>query len=68
MEAGKFLGFMLTSRGIKANPNKCREILDMTSPRTIKDVQQLTGRIVALSRFLSTSVKHCFPMFKILKK
>jgi hypothetical protein len=39
MEEGKFLGFMLTSRGIEANPEKCRAILDMTSPRTVKDVQ-----------------------------
>jgi hypothetical protein len=68
MEAGKFLGFMLTSHGIEANPDKFQEILDMTSPRTIKDVQQLTGRIAALSRFLPTSVKRCLPMFKILKK
>jgi hypothetical protein len=68
MEAGKFLGFMLTSRGIEANPNKCQAILDMTSPRTIKDVQQLTGRIAALSHFLPTSSKRCLPMFKILKK
>jgi hypothetical protein len=68
MEAGKFQGFMLTSRGIEANPDKCREILEMISPRTIKDVQQLTGRIAALSRFLPTSAKRCLPMFKILKK
>jgi hypothetical protein len=39
MEAGKFLGFMLTSRGIEVNLDKCRAIIDMTSPRTIKDVQ-----------------------------
>jgi hypothetical protein len=68
MEAGKFLGFMLTSRGIEANPDKCREILDMISPRTLKDVQQLMGRIVALSRFLPASGKSCLPMFSILKK
>ena len=68
MEAGKFLGFMLTSREIEANPDKCRAILDMSSPRTVKDVQQLTGRVAALSRFLPISAKRCLPMFKILKK
>ena len=31
--AGKFLGFMLTDRGIEANPDKCSAILDMRSPR-----------------------------------
>jgi hypothetical protein len=68
MEVGKFMGFMLTSRGIEANPDKCRTILEMESPRSVKDVQQLTGRIVALSQFLPASAKRCLPMFKILKK
>jgi hypothetical protein len=67
MEAGNFLGFMLTSRGIEGNPYKCREILDMASPRSVKDVQQLI-RIAALSNFLPASAKRCLPMFKILKK
>jgi hypothetical protein len=68
VEAGKFLGFMLTNRGIEANPDKCRAILDMSSPKTVKDVQQLTGRVAALSRFLPISAKRCLPMFKALKK
>jgi hypothetical protein len=56
MEAGKFLGFMLTSRGIEANPDKCWAMLDMTGPKKVKDVHQLTGRIAALSRFLQQNV------------
>ncbi|XP_019430743.1 PREDICTED: uncharacterized protein LOC109338065 [Lupinus angustifolius] len=50
VEAGKFLGFLLTSRGIEANPSKCQAIIDMRSPRTVKEVQQLNGRLAALSR------------------
>nr|XP_025617189.1 uncharacterized protein LOC112709521 [Arachis hypogaea] len=67
VQSGKFLGFMLTSRGIEANPEKCRAILDMTSPRTIKEVQRLTGRLAALSRFLPclASKSSCF--FQSLK-
>ncbi|MCI34583.1 gag-pol polyprotein, partial [Trifolium medium] len=53
VQAGKFLGFMLTNRGIEANPEKCQAIIDMRSPTSVKEVQQLTGRITALSRFLS---------------
>jgi hypothetical protein len=68
MEAGKFLGFMLTSRGIEANPDKCWAILDMISRKMVKDVQQLTGRIAALSHSLPASAKRCLPMFKALKK
>ncbi|XP_025637320.1 uncharacterized protein [Arachis hypogaea] len=52
VQGGKFLGFMLTSRGIEANPEKCEAILKMSSPKTIKEVQQLAGRVAALSRFL----------------
>ena len=36
---GKFLGFMVSQRGIEANQEKVRAILDMTSPKTIKEVQ-----------------------------
>ncbi|XP_015961083.1 uncharacterized protein LOC107485065 [Arachis duranensis] len=37
VQGGKFLGFLLTSRGIEANPDKCRVVLEMTSPKTIKE-------------------------------
>ncbi|RDY13816.1 hypothetical protein CR513_01210, partial [Mucuna pruriens] len=39
VQAGKFLGFMLIERGIEANPEKCQAIINMRSPRTIKEVQ-----------------------------
>ena len=48
VEAGKFLGFLLTERGIEANPDKCAAILAMRSPATMKEVQQLTGRPLCL--------------------
>ena len=40
---GKFLGFMVSHRGIEANPEKIKAILDMKSPQSIKEVQSLTG-------------------------
>ncbi|XP_068486823.1 uncharacterized protein [Phaseolus vulgaris] len=49
VEAGKFLGFMLTERGIEANPDKCAAIISMRSLTSVKEVQQLTGRMAALS-------------------
>ncbi|RDX69757.1 hypothetical protein CR513_51089, partial [Mucuna pruriens] len=52
--AGKFLGFMLTERGIESNPDKCQGIIDMRSPQDIKEVQQLMGKITALSRDYTT--------------
>lgn len=48
---GKFQGLMLSQRGIKANPDKIKAILDMKPPRTTKEMQKLTGRIAALESF-----------------
>jgi hypothetical protein len=67
VEAGKFLGFMLTRRGIEVNPDNCSVVLNMQSPRTIKEVQQLTGRIVALPRFLPAPAWKCLPFFRTLR-
>jgi len=52
VDRGKFLGFMLTQRGIEVNPKKCKAIIEMRSPTTIKEVQRLIGRLTAISRFL----------------
>nr|KYP63684.1 hypothetical protein KK1_018263 [Cajanus cajan] len=41
VQGGKFLGFMITSRGIEANPEKCKAIIQMQSPQTVKEVQRL---------------------------
>ncbi|XP_072071627.1 uncharacterized protein [Arachis hypogaea] len=68
MEAGKFLGFMITQRGVEANPEKCRAILEMTNPKNLKEIQKLTGRLTALSRFLGASAQKAIPFFKIMKK
>ena len=68
VSVGKFLGFIVNHRGIETNPDKIKAVLDMPSPSGIKEVQQLTGRIAALSRFVSRASDKCPPFFKILKK
>jgi len=68
VEAGKFLGFMLTERGIEANPDKCAVIIAMRSPASVKEVQQLTGRMAALSRFVSAGGDKGHPYFQCLKR
>ena len=65
---GKFLGFMVSQRGIEANPNKIQAILNMEPPKNIKEVQSLTDRVAALNRFVSKATNKCLPFFKILKK
>ena len=68
VEARKFLGFMLTERGIEANPNKCAAIIAMRNPTSVKEVQQLTGRMSALSRFVSAGGEKGHHYFQCLKR
>uniref|UniRef100_A0A2N9EW67 Integrase catalytic domain-containing protein n=1 Tax=Fagus sylvatica TaxID=28930 RepID=A0A2N9EW67_FAGSY len=68
VSSGKFLGFMVSQRGIKANPDKIKAILEMQPPRNIKETQGLTERIAALNRFVSRSTDKCLPFFKVLRK
>ena len=68
VSAGKFLGFIVNNRGIEANSYKIKVVLDMLPPSNIKDIQRLTGRIVALSRFVSRVSDKCRPFFQVLKK
>nr|XP_027102165.1 uncharacterized protein LOC113723098 [Coffea arabica] len=55
VRSGKFLGYMISKDGVRANPDKVKAIMDMAPPRNIKEVQRLAGRMAALSRFLSKS-------------
>ncbi|XP_075499207.1 uncharacterized protein LOC142537588 [Primulina tabacum] len=68
VKSGKFLGYMVTERGIEANPEKIQAIQNMVSPQGPKDVQQLAGRIAALARFISRSVHRSLPFFRTLRK
>ena len=68
VSAGKFLGFIVNNRGIEANPDKIKIVLDMPPPSNIKEVQRLTGRIAALRRFVSKANDKCQPFFQVLKK
>ncbi|XP_073286801.1 uncharacterized protein [Primulina huaijiensis] len=68
VRSGKFLGFLQTDRGIEVNPEKIKVIMDMTSPQSVRDVQKLTGRIAALSRFISRSAHQSYPFFQVLRK
>jgi hypothetical protein len=66
--AGKLLGFLVSYRGIEANPEKIRTIEAMQPPARIKDVQRLTGCLAALSRFISRLAERALPFFKLLWK
>ena len=65
---GKFLRFMVSQRGIEANLEKVKAILEMSLPKTVKEVQSLIGKVAALNRFISKAKDKCLPFFKTLKK
>ncbi|GJQ94985.1 reverse transcriptase domain-containing protein [Tanacetum coccineum] len=65
---GMFLGYMITPEGIKPCPSKTEAVLQLPSPRTIKEVQSLNGKLASLNRFLSKSAEKSLPLFKTLKK
>jgi hypothetical protein len=64
----KLLGFIVSHRGIEANPEKINVIMAMQAPTTVKDVQKLTGCMAALNRFLSQLGECGLPFFKLLKR
>ncbi|XP_052189984.1 uncharacterized protein LOC127799805 [Diospyros lotus] len=68
VKSGKFLGYMITHRGIEANPEKVQVVIDMQSPSSVKEVQRLNDRLTALGRFLSKQVEHSLPFCKALKR
>jgi hypothetical protein len=66
--SGKLLGYMVFHRGINPNPEKVSAIMNMMSPRSLLNVQKLTGCMAALSRFISRLDVRGLPFFKVLKK
>lgn len=62
------MAFLVTKRGIKANLDQIQALLVMSSLRNIHEVQQLTGRVAALNRFVSNLANKCLLFFKILRK
>ena len=63
MTARKFLGFMVSQRGIEVNPEKIRAIMELEPPGTVKEVQSLNGKIAALNRFVSRATDRCLTFF-----
>lgn len=68
VKGGKFLGYMVTEKGIEGNPEKIKAIIELPHPRTLSEAQKLIGKIMSLSRFISRSAKKTLPFFRVLKK
>ncbi|XP_074265315.1 uncharacterized protein LOC141587745 [Silene latifolia] len=68
VSSGKFLGYMVTQRGIEASKEKIKAILQLESPQKPKDVQRLAGKVAALNRFISRASDRCKLFYDILRK
>ena len=66
--SGKLLGFIVSERGIEANPEKISTIMNMPPPKMTRDIQKLTGCMVALNHFISKLGERGTEFFKLLKK
>ncbi|GJW35953.1 reverse transcriptase domain-containing protein [Tanacetum coccineum] len=68
MKEGVFLGYKVNSDGLTVCPDKVEAVLSLPSPKCLKDVQRLNGKLASLNRFLSKSAERSLPFFKTLKK
>ncbi|KAK1642098.1 hypothetical protein QYE76_059903 [Lolium multiflorum] len=66
--AGELLGFLVSARGIEANPDKIQAIVTMRKPTKLKEIQQLTGRVAALSRFVARLGEKALPFYALIKQ
>jgi hypothetical protein len=66
--SGKLLGFLVSYRGIEANPDKIKAIEVIRAPRKVKNIQRINECVIALGRFISRLSEHALPFSKVLKK
>lgn len=66
--SGKFLGYLVIKRGIEVDPRQIKVVENIQSPRNVKEVQRLTGRLAALGRFISKYSEKSRPIFNSLQK
>jgi hypothetical protein len=64
---GKVLGCLVSTKGIEANRDKIKALVEMQDPVSVKDVQKLSGRVAALNRFIPRAAERSLPFFQVLK-
>ena len=64
----KLLGFIVSSRGIEANPSKIRALSQLATPTDLKQAQKLAGCVAALSRFISRLGEKALPLYRLLRR
>jgi hypothetical protein len=64
---GKVLGCLVSTKGIEANPDKIKALIEMQDPVSVNDVQKLTERVAALNRFIPGAIERSLPFFQVLR-
>jgi hypothetical protein len=65
---GMLLGFIVSERGIEANPEKIVAITNMGPIKDLKGIQRVMGCLAALSRFISRLGERGLPLYRLLRK
>jgi hypothetical protein len=65
---GMLLGYIVSQRGIEANPEKVAALKRIGPIRDLKGVQKVLGCLAALSRFISQLGEKGLPLYRLLKK
>ena len=68
VSAGKFIGFMVSQRGIEVSSDQVKAVMETPSPRSKKELQRLTGKLVALGRFIACFTDELRPFFLAIRK
>ena len=68
VSSGKFLGSIITSKGIHVDPDKIKAIQDMQPPKNLKELRGLQGRLAYIRRFIANLSGRCQPFSKLMKK
>jgi hypothetical protein len=64
---GKVHGCLVSTKGIEANLNKIKALIEMQDPVSVKDVQKLIGRVATLNRFIPKAAERSFPFFQLFR-
>ena len=68
VSTGKFLGFMVTQRGIEVSPDQIKAVMEAPAPKNKKELQRLTSKLIALGRFIARFTDKLRPFFLVLRK
>nr|CAN76096.1 hypothetical protein VITISV_005210 [Vitis vinifera] len=68
VSVGKFLGFIVSQRGIEVSPDQVKAVMETPPPRNKKELQRLTGKLVALERFIARFTDELRPFFLAIRK